>query len=493
MMEKREFDIDKEKNFSEWYNTIIYAADLADNRYNVKGFIVHKPRAMFILNKIYAFFESELKKDAHEQVLFPTVIPEENLEKEKEHLEGFIPEVFWITEAGSEKLERKLFLRPTSETAFYKMYSLWLREESQLPFKFFQSCSVFRNEKEPAPFLRGKEFLWIETHDVFASSEEAVKQVKKDMEITEKIFKNKLQIPFLVFQRPYWDTFPGAEKTFAYDILMPDGKVLQIATTHLLGQNFSKPFNIKYRSKKGEAKYVYQTCFGPGVWRILAAIVSIHGDKKGLILPSSVASLKVIIIPIFKEKNKKEVLSRCAKTEKLLEKESISAKVDSSEKTPGFKFNKWEMLGVPIRIEIGEKEVAQKEMTVVFRDNKEKIRVKEEEIVGAIKRELNSFDLRLKKRAEKYFSEHIIEAHSLEEVEKILDNKGIAKVPFCSIEKEGEKCAAELQEKTRAKVRGIIADTNTSSTNLTKIEKTNEKCIICGKPARYKVYVARQY
>src|SRR3989344_322586 len=213
-MKQREFNIDKKRNFSEWYNTIIYASELADIRYNIKGFLVHRPWSALAFRHIYRLFESELEADGHMPVIFPTLIPEENFLKEKEHVEGFAPEVFWVTQKGEEKLDRRLALRPTSETAFYQMYNLWVDSFRDLPLKLYQSCSVFRAEKETNPFLRGSEFLWIETHDLFETAEGAQRQTAMDLEIMSRVATEHLGIAFIPFERPQWDKFAGAEKTY---------------------------------------------------------------------------------------------------------------------------------------------------------------------------------------------------------------------------------------------------------------------------------------
>ncbi|MEM1908933.1 MAG: aminoacyl--tRNA ligase-related protein, partial [Thermofilaceae archaeon] len=241
----------KEEDFSEWFSQVLSKADLIDLRYGVQGFIVHKPWAMRIIRQIYRMFEEELEKTGHEPVLFPLVIPEEYFEKEKEHVEGFKPEVFWVTEAGEEKLERRLALRPTSETAFYSMYALWIQSWRDLPLKLYQSVSVYRYEKATRPFIRGREFLWIETHCAFATREEALKQIREDMENTRRVLWEKLAIPFLFLRRPQWDKFAGAEDTYAADTVMPDGRVLQISSTHDLGQRFAKAFGITFMREDG--------------------------------------------------------------------------------------------------------------------------------------------------------------------------------------------------------------------------------------------------
>ena len=271
----------KKENFSEWFLKFIEKGELIEDRYNIKGFYILRPWLMEIIDKIYEVWEEELKKTNHKKVLFPSLIPEENFEKEKEHVEGFKPEVFWVTEAGDTKLNTKVALRPTSETAFYSIYPLWIRSYEDLPLKLFQSCSVFRYEtKATKPLIRQREFLWIEAHNAFATEEEALEQIKEDMEITTKVYEF-FKIPFLFFRRPEWDKFKGAVYTFAADTILPDGKRLQLPSTHYLKQNFSKIFGIKFADRDEKEKYVYQTCYGPPISRTAAAIISIHSHDCG--------------------------------------------------------------------------------------------------------------------------------------------------------------------------------------------------------------------
>lgn len=489
MLSEREFNKDKEKNFSDWYNTVIYAADLVDNRYNVQGFIVHKPWSMYAFKKMYAIFERELEADGHKPTLFPTVIPEENFEIEKKHAEGFVPEVFWVTKAGAEPLKRSLALRPTSETAFYQLYSLWIRDHSDLPVKFYQSCTVFRYESETNPFLRGREFLWIEAHDVFETEEQSKEQVSKDMEISNKVLKEQLGLPILTFQRPSWDTFPGAEHTFATDVLMPDGKTLQIASTHLLGQKFAKSFNIKYKDTEGKEHYAWQTCYGPGIWRIMAGVIAVHGDNKGLVFPPQIAPVNIVIVPILKSKTEnKNIVKKAEEVKRKLEENGYAVELDLSEKTPGYKYSYWELKGVPLRIELGEKELANETITVARRDTKERTAVKDGELVKKIKELNEQITQNLKEKAEEKQKSRIKDAETKEEVFKILDEvKGYARVNFHSIEADGKECSDTIQYESKGgKVRGILVG---------KDEKPfgNKKCVACGKPANHVVYIARQY
>lgn len=473
----------KAENFSEWYSQVLVKAGLVDLRYNVQGFVVHRPWLMQIIRMIYRYFEEELEKTGHEPVLFPLVIPEENFEKEKEHVEGFKPEVFWVTEAGDEKLERRLALRPTSETAFYYMYSFWIQSWRDLPLKLYQSVSVYRNESNTRPLIRGREFLWIETHCAFASHEEALRQVQEDMENSRKVIWEKLGIPFLFLRRPPWDKFAGAENTYAADTLMPDGRVLQISSTHDLGQRFAKAFNVTFLDRDGQRKYVWQTCYGPGIWRIAAALIAVHGDDKGLVLPFSVAPIQVVVIPIYyKDVDRDRVLAKAYRLKEELRAAGFRAHVDAREEyTPGWKFNDWELRGVPVRAEVGVREVERGTVTLCRRDTGEKIVVKDEEFVQKV-RELETVIFEnLKSRALKFLTGNIVEAKSREEVARLLEDGKIVKMPFCG----REECADELKEATNGgKIRG---------TEIGFVEGDYGSCAWCGSEARYMVYVAKSY
>ncbi len=482
LMSQREFNKNKETEFSEWYNTVIYAADLADIRYNVQGFVVHKPWSMKALRRIYKLFENELERDGHEPTLFPTVIPEENFAIEKKHAEGFVPEVYWVTQRGEEKMQRKLALRPTSETAFYQMYNLWVKSYTDLPLKLYQSCTVFRNESETNPFLRGREFMWIETHDVFASEKEARNQVETDKEITKKCCE-KLCLPFYFFKRPAWDRFPGAVETYATDILLPDGKALQFATTHYLGTNFTKAFNVKYTDENGKECLPHSTCFGPGVWRILAAIIATHGDEKGLIFPFNIAPVQAIIVPIPKSGEERNIEKHCQAVKKELEEAGVQSSVDNSSKTPGYKYNYWELKGVPLRIEVGAREAREKTATIARRDNREKTTCTLKELGAKVKEAGQQLDENLIAKANTYMKDKVKTAKTKEEVLQALDAKCYAKNFICSTSEEGTKCGHELQAFTKGgKIRGELVG-----------EKTVKgKCVWCGKNG-VQVYVARQY
>ena len=477
--EKITFSINKEKNFSEWFSEVLQKAELVDIRYNVKGFEVFMPFAAIMMEEMYKLFEDALRKSGHMPCIFPALIPEENFKKEKEHVKEFEPDVFWVENAR----EGRLALRPTSETAFYQLYSLWIRSYKDLPLKLYQRANVWRNEtKATRPLIRTREIYWIETHDCFSTQKEAEKQVQDDIRTTEEIMHQKLGIPFLPLRRPEWDKFPGAVYTIGSDSLMPDGRVIQQPSTHFLGQGFSQVFDIKFKAEDGKEQFVWQTCYGPAVSRILASIIAVHGDDNGLVLPFIIAPIQIVIIPILKQENKKSVLDYCKKSEERLS--GFRVKLDSSESTPGEKFYYWETRGIPLRIEVGEQEIKKKELTIFLRDIKKRIKVKESDLLKTLSKEGNAFDEGLRQKADKWFKDRIVDAKTKDDLKKIIDDKKVARVNFCSLNREGEKCAEYIEKQLLASVRGARAD---------KQETANGSCIICGKKASAVVYIAKSY
>ncbi len=479
------FDIKKNANFSEWFSEIIDKAELADLRYNVKGFVVFRPWAVRCMEKMYAFIEEDLQSQGHEPAWFPAVIPEKNFKLEGEHIQGFSPQVFWVTHAADTALEEKMAMRPTSETAMYQMYALWIRGYKDLPFKMYQRAQVWRYEtKATRPFIRSREFYWIEGHDCFASEEEAEKQVLEDIDTTEKIMHQKLGIPFLALKRPEWDKFPGAVYTIGSDSLMPDGRVIQQPSTHYLGQGFAKVFDVKFKDKDGKEKYVFQTCYGPAVSRMFASVISMHGDDSGLVLPFVIAPIQVIIVPIFNNENKTKIFKEADRLEQELKCNGIRTKVDKGENRPGEKFFFWEMKGVPLRIELGEKEMKSKKLVLFLRDLKEKKIVDDKKIITEVKKEGELYDARLRKKADEWFKSMIADCKDKEAIKKALNEKKIARCDFCSIGKEGVKCAEIVEKELLASVRGVRHD---------KKETAKGKCPFCGKKARVVVYIAKSY
>ncbi|MGB9707798.1 MAG: proline--tRNA ligase [Candidatus Pacearchaeota archaeon] len=479
------FNIKKNANFSEWFSEIIDKAELADLRYNVKGFLVFRPWAVRCMEKMYDFLEEDLQSKGHEPAWFPAVIPEKNFKLEGEHIKGFSPQVFWVTHAADSALEEKMALRPTSETAMYQMYSLWIRGYKDLPFKMYQRAQVWRYEtKATRPFIRSREFYWIEGHDCFATEKDAEKQVLEDIGTTENLMHQKLGIPFIALRRPEWDKFPGAVYTIGSDSLMPDGRVIQQPSTHYLGQGFAKVFNVKFKDKDGKEKYVYQTCYGPAISRIFASVISVHGDDSGLVLPFIISPIQVIIVPIFNNNNKASIFKKVEQIEQELKKAEIRTKIDKGGDRPGEKFFFWEMKGVPLRIEFGEKELKSKKVTLFLRDLKEKRIIDDKKLLTEIKKQGTLYDERLKKKADLWFKSMITDCKNKDEIRKALNEKKIVRCNFCSISKDGEKCAEIVEKNLLASVRGIRHD---------KKETPRGKCAICGRKATVIAYIAKSY
>jgi prolyl-tRNA synthetase len=479
---KTTFNISKSENFSEWYSEILNRAEITDLRYGVKGFVVIRPWGAKTIEKMYKIYESALRRTGHDPAIFPVVIPEENFKKESSHVEGFAPEVFWLE---NKQGEDRVALRPTSETAFYQMYNLWIRSYRDLPLKIYQRANVFRYEtKATRPLIRSREFYWLEAHDAFATKKEAEDQVQEDISMTDAIMHKIFGIPFLPMKRPQWDKFAGAEYTVGSDSILPDGKIIQQPSTHLLGQHFSKAFDVKFVDEKEKEQFVWQTCYGPAISRILASVISMHGDDSGLILPYTIAPVQVVIVPILKGKDDKAILLEAEKMREIFFANHIDAEVDASDKRPGEKFFFWEMKGVPFRVELGENEIKSGELTVFIRDTKEKVKIKVQNLVEDIKNLGAEFDSRLVARADEFFSDKVVKCSDKASVKKALDSGKIARFDFCSVEKEGAGCAGYIEKELSARVMGTRAD---------KKEKAAGKCPFCGKKATEVVYAGKSY
>src|SRR3989344_1906727 len=472
--------VKKNENFSEWFSEIVQKAELADLRYNVKGFLVFQPWSVLSMEKMYSCLENALRRKEHKPYFFPTLIPESNLKREAEHVKGFTPEVFWVNEAGESKLSERLALRPTSETAFYQMFSLWIRSYKDLPFKTYQRANVFRYEtRATRPFLRIREIHWIEGHCAFKSLEDSMKQVHEDMETTQELLHDAFGIPHIFFQRPQWDKFAGAVNTYAADALMPDGRMLQLPSTHCLGQNFSKPFNVKFVDENSQEQFAYLTCYGPAFDRIFAACIITHGDNKGLRFPFEISPLQVVIVPINFEKESKVLKKALELKERLLEL-NYRVEIDDSEKRPGEKFYFWEMKGVPLRIEIGPKELKAKELLVFRRDLEKKEKVKEKSLLEFVEKKGKEITKNLRETADKKFKDIILDAKTVDEAKKLLGEKKIVRASFCSTGLESAKCAEAIEKDLGAKVRGTRVDLK---------EKPFSNCLVCGKAAKEVVYI----
>ncbi|MFX1497789.1 MAG: proline--tRNA ligase [Promethearchaeota archaeon] len=477
--------IAKDKDFSGWYTELINKAELVDIRYNIKGFVVYREWATITIRKMYHKTEDLLDKKGHLPLTMPSLIPESNFLLEAQHVKGFSPEVFWVTEAGSSgKLTERLALRPTSETALYKMYALWIRSYKDLPFKRYLSCQVWRYEgKMTRPLFRGREFHWIESHNVFATMEDAMNQVKEDMVTTYEILQDECCIPIIFFQRPEWDKFPGAVHTYAADALMGSGKVLQLPSTHLLGQNFAKPFEVKFVDSDGEEKYAYQTCYGPAQSRNYGAMIAYLGDDKGLILPFDLAPIQIIIIPII-YKGKEEIVIKKAKEIYSKLKDEYVVKIDDSDESVGNKYYYWELKGVPIRIEIGPKDIEKKQVIIVRRHDNKRFILKEKDLISKVKEISENYTIEIKKKSLIDFESQVECVYEKDAAIQAINNGKIVCCGFCSIDMDGYKCAEIVEKEIQGFVRGKRVD-----------EEKHEfaTCIICGKPAGCTVYIAKSY
>jgi len=440
-----------------------------DNRYAVQGMLIYRKAALIVIREIQKILEENLEKVGHEPVLFPVLIPEDILKKEAEHIKGFETEVFWVTEAGKNKLDKKLALRPTSETPIYTMFSLWIRSHKDLPMKVHQSCTVYRYEtKQTRPLIRGREFLWNEGHSAFKNLEDAEKNVEEIKKIYGDLL-NLLCIPYRIHRRPEWDKFPGASYTLAYDTII-EGKILQIATIHNLSEKFSEAFDIKYEDEEGNHKFVHLTCYGPSFGRLLASILNIHKDDAGLKFPAKFAPIQIVIIPVFAKGNKENVLDYCIKLKEKLTQFRIV--LDESVQTPGEKFYYWEKRGAMLRIEAGPRDIENNEVVIVRRDTGKKEKIKKDELtVEKISEIFKDIDKNLMENAVKKFNDSVFSANNIDEV-KNLAGKGIIKIGLCN----AQECIEKI--KTNASVLGI--------------EEKEEKCIVCGKEGKV-AYVGKTY
>jgi len=477
--------VSKEEDFSGWYTELINKAELADIRYNIKGFVVYREWATITIRKMYKKYEDLLEKKGHLPLIMPSLIPESNFKLEAAHVEGFAPEVFWVTEAGSSgKLSERLALRPTSETALYKMYALWIRSYKDLPYKRYLSNQVWRYEgKMTRPFFRGREFHWIESHNVFATMEGAMAQVKEDMETTYQMLQDECCIPIIFFQRPEWDKFAGAIHTYAADALMGSGKVLQLPSTHLLGQNFAKPFDVKFIDTNGEEEYGYQTCYGPSQSRNYGAMIAYLGDDKGLVLPFDLAPIQIIIIPII-FKGKENIVQEKVNEIYNLFKDNYIVKIDESDESVGTKFYYWELKGVPIRIEVGPKDIEKQQVVVVRRHDGKKFNIKEQDLEKEIDDLVKNYTKEIKENSIVDFESQIELCYEKDAAIEAIKNGKIVCCGFCSIDMDGYNCAENVEKEIGGLVRGKKVD---------KEKHEFASCIICGKPAGCTVYIAKSY
>jgi prolyl-tRNA synthetase len=473
--------VKKSEDFSEWYTQVILRSELADYA-PIKGCMIFREHSYAIWEKIQETFNQKIKATGHKNVYFPMFIPESFLKREAEHFEGFTPEVAWVTTGGNSPLEERLAIRPTSETIIYATYAKWIRSWRDLPIKLNQWCSVVRWEtKATKLFLRTREFLWQEGHTAHAAKEEADSEVMEILEAYRDVAESYLAIPVLAGKKTQMEKFAGALYTTALEAMMPDGKALQMGTSHQLGQNFSKVFDIKFLDQKEKEQYVWQTSWGFST-RLIGAMVMLHGDDKGLILPPKIAPIQIVIIPIpYKGVDEKTIQTKAKEHFENFKKAGVAAVLDDrAEYTPGWKFNEWELKGVPIRMEIGPRDVKQKQVTLARRDTREKMTVKEEQTTMEVERLLEEIQKNLFAKAKKFLEDNIFTVKTYEEFKKTLENKGgFLRASWCS----NSACEEKIKSETGATIRIVPFES----------EKPFSKCIYCGEEAKEVVYFARAY
>ena len=479
MKENKEFVkevTDIEKDFAKWYTDIVLKADLADYT-DTKGCIAIKPYGYAIWENIQKYLDEKIKEVGVKNVYFPVLIPESLLQKEKDHVEGFAPEVAWVTQGGQEELEEKLCIRPTSETIFSNLYAKWLKSWRDLPLKYNQWCNVLRWEKETRPFLRSREFLWQEGHTLHETEKEAKEFTIKILNIYQDLIENLLAIPVLKGEKTEKEKFAGADNTFTVETLMHDGRALQSGTSHYFGQNFTKAFDIKFQNREGKEEYPYQTSWGVTT-RLIGAVIMAHGDNRGLKLPPKVAPIQVIIVPI--AMHKEGVEDKAKEIYEVLNK-NFRTELDLRDNySTGYKFNDWELRGVPVRIELGPRDIENGVCVVVRRDTLEKTTIRLDELQEKVGELLDNIQKNMYNECAKRVEERTTVAKNMDEFEKnINENQGYVKAMWCG----KEECENKIKEITGAHSRCIPFEQ----------EKISDHCVCCGEKAEKMVVWGRQY
>ena len=465
----------RDVDFAKWYTDVVRAAKLADYT-SVKGCIAIEPNGYAIWEKIQSIMDKKFKELGHVNVQMPLLIPEKLFNQEKELIEGFAPELVWVTEVGEKKLDERFAIRSTSETVFCDYYKKHITSYKDLPKLYNQWCNVFRYEKETRPFLRSREFLWQEGHTVHATDEEAIEEASRMIEVYKWFNHEILAIPSITGKKTEKEKFAGAEWTLTNEDLMYNGVCLQDGTSHYFGQKFSKAYDVKFTNKDNKEEYAYYTTWGKTT-RAIAAIIMVHADDYGLVLPPRIAPKQVVIVPIG---NDDEVLELCNSFSKELNDNDVVSYVDNSNKSPGFKFAEAEVNGIPIRVEVGARDLANNTITVARRDTREKINIKKEELtVDYIKDLLETIQKDMYNRALERQNKLTFEAHNMEDMERILNKQpGFIHAMWCG----DEACELKVKEIRGCKSRCIVDE-----------EPIDTKCVCCGKDAKHHVIWGIQY
>ncbi|MFY9869583.1 MAG: proline--tRNA ligase [Candidatus Nitrosopolaris sp.] len=475
--------VKKNENFSDWYTQVIWKAGLADYA-PVKGFIVLKPYGYAIWELIKDILDRKFKETGHQNGFLPLLIPESLLAKEKNHFTGFTPEVYWVTRAGENELTEKLALRPTSETIAYSIFSRWIASYRDLPIKINFWNSALRAEiKATKPFIRNSEFLWQEGHTVHADKQEAKAEVMLILEIYQRLIEDHLAIPTIAGLKSEKEKFVGAEYSSTLEGMMTDGKALQMATSHHLGQNFSKPFEIRYLGQDNQQHFAWQTSWGIS-WRLIGALVMMHGDDKGLLLPPYIAPIQVVIVPIFRDKESIQVKSKAQEIANVLRKSGVRIIVDErDEYTSGWKFNEWEVKGVPLRINLGPRDIKNEQLELVRRDTMQKSTINESVLVDSVISILNEIQTNLLLRTKEIQRQFTSRTDSYDTFKSILDTKGgFIYTRWCG----EQSCETKVKEETGADLRVIPFECEEEVDLLMN-------CVYCRKPANKIAIFGRAY
>jgi prolyl-tRNA synthetase len=466
----------KADDLSEWYTQVCLRAQLADYT-PVRGCIALRPYGFAIWELIQAEFDKRFKATGHANAYFPLLIPESLLVKEAEHVEGFAPEVAWVTEGGGEVLTERLAIRPTSEAIIGTLYSRWIQSHRDLPVLINQWCNVVRWEKATRPFLRTLEFLWQEGHTAHASQAEAAEEAARMLEIYREVAEDVLAMPVIKGRKSESERFAGAAATYAIEALMPDGKALQAGTSHEFGQNFSEAYDIKFTDVDEQIKFAWTTSWGVS-WRILGGLIMTHGDDHGLVLPPALAPHQVVIVPILKKGDESVVPAARALAESLASVARVKLD-DRPEQSAAWKFNEWEMRGVPLRLEIGPRDVAAGTVTIARRDTLEKSTVPAGSITSVVPGLLEQIRIALFERARDYRDKHtVVTSDRATFIEALKRQDGFVLAPWC----ERPECEADIKAETSAVTRVIAGDA-----------AAGERCAYCGQPAKVKAFFARSY
>ncbi len=463
-------------DFAQWYTDVVKKAELTDYT-SVKGCMVIKPAGYAIWENIQKELDARFKATGVENVYLPMLIPESLLQKEKDHVEGFAPEVAWVTHGGLEPLQERMCIRPTSETLFCDFYSKEIQSYRDLPKVYNQWCSVMRWEKTTRPFLRSREFLWQEGHTAHATAEEAEARTQQMLNVYADFCEEVLAMPVIRGRKTDKEKFAGAEATYTIEALMHDGKALQSGTSHNFGDGFAKAFGIQYTAKDNTLQYVHQTSWGMTT-RLIGAIIMVHGDNSGLVLPPRIAPTQVMIIPI--AQHKEGVLDKAYELKSTLLEAGFKVKVDDSDKSPGWKFSEQEMKGIPVRIEIGPKDIEANQAVIVRRDTREKIVAAIPELAAKVGEVLTTMQSDMLERARKHRDSHTYDAATYEEFVKTINEKpGFVRAMWCG----DQACEDKIKEDTTA----------TSRCMPFKQDHIADTCVCCGKPAKALVYWGKAY